>query len=99
MGAILITNGRPGVNRASVMVLLYDAGTSTAWRAPKQPVNKKRSVLAFIRLIAAKLCSPVQADRNYRGSDERIREPKTVYRSYIGWLSERAMTKVATRRN
>jgi UrcA family protein len=47
---------------------------------------------------AAKLCSPVLPDRNYRGSDEGIRELNVVYRACVGRLSERAMAKVETRR-
>jgi hypothetical protein len=66
MGAILITDGRPGVNRASVMVLLYDAGSSTGWRATEQPGTKKPSLLAFLGLIAAKLYSPKFLERNSR---------------------------------
>jgi len=99
MGAILITNGRPGIDRASVLVLLYDAGTSTGRRASEQPRSKKPSLLAFLGLIAAKLRGPATPDRNYRGSDDGIRELKLVYRAYIGRLSESAMAKVETRRN
>jgi hypothetical protein len=56
MGAILITDGRPGINRASVMVLLYDAATPTGRRASEHPGNMKRSLFALLGLIAAK-CS------------------------------------------
>jgi UrcA family protein len=48
---------------------------------------------------AAKLCSPVLPDRNYRGSDESIRELNIVYRACIGRLSNRAMSKVETGRD
>jgi hypothetical protein len=99
MGAILITNGRPGINRASVLVLLYDAGTSTGRRASEQPGTNKPSLLAYLGLIAAKLCGPALPDRNHRATDEGIRELKLVYRAYFGRLSESTIAKIETHHN
>jgi UrcA family protein len=48
---------------------------------------------------ASKLCSVILPDRNYRGSDLGIHERNVLYRACIGRLSDRAMTRIAARRD
>lgn len=52
-----------------------------------------------LQTAAAQLCSPVLPGRDYRGSDQSIRELKVVYYACIGRLSERAMAKIQISRN
>ena len=54
---------------------------------------------ARLQDASAQLCSVILPGRDYRNSDRGIHERNVLYRACIGRLSNRAMTRIAARRD